>query len=700
MNLFLLLIGVVGLVVGFSTGVPVFTDRRMVKIQNFKRVQRSPNDHYEIHVDVPVEDEIVSLELKRNADINPNMKIEFENRELAKGHLKGVFPYQDINSGAAVMVSEKIIDGRVKRSIEGKFEHRGMEILISPTINNEDGEHFIDTPSPSERDASSQPISFKVEERIKDNMKRSVAKPHYHVEAVNIIDYTIWDFFLQITSGNDENEAVSKIRYQFFHIMNGVDLAYRRINDPRYMISVFVKKMMIIRQKENCPFTDGPSPLRVRSNSGREAIDARESLKRLTTWMRDPTNTGGEDWMDWDHTFLWTKKDLYSSSSYTTVGVSYVARVCTETGTSVNEYIGMSSWKIAAHELAHNLGSYHDGMETSAACSPNDKNIMSPSFGSLHVASIRNSFAFSQCSIDAIYESINGNDKDGFPRTCIMNKVCGNDAFNQDEITQDNQAPGAIYSLEEQCVLIFGNGAAPDDRCTNERDNVCQRLVCKVGMYCRAQDPGAEDGSPCGEDKVCIKGNCVHSSQLSFRRMKNHNSDCTSGVTLQRTVPPGCTNTALNIRTYIDRSYRLVTSCEEYVTHYPEECFSGVEDDCCKKCSEMGLTRANTQIANSNSACDPNPCKNSGVCRQYGSSAYVCECPAGSGGKDCDRGESEGGPPIVQTVPTPPCIDENIRVTVYGDNSNVVGCSDGASQYGANFCRQVGQYCCLSCKDV
>ena len=55
-----------------------------------------------------------------------------------------------------------------------------------------------------------------------------------------------------------------------------------------------------------------------------------------------------------------------------------------------------------AHELAHNLGSYHDGDKNNnqaSLCKSNDNFIMSPSSGS-NANNLQNYFKFSNCSIE------------------------------------------------------------------------------------------------------------------------------------------------------------------------------------------------------------------------------------------------------------------------------------------------------------
>ena len=39
-----------------------------------------------------------------------------------------------------------------------------------------------------------------------------------------------------------------------------------------------------------------------------------------------------------------------------------------------------------------------------------------------------------------------------------------------------------------------------------------------------------------------------------------------------------------------------------------------------------------------NSPCEPNPCKNGGICKNAGIGEYTCECKNGYTGRDCQQG--------------------------------------------------------------
>jgi len=477
------------------------------------------------------------------------------------------------------------------------------------------------------------------------------------------------------------------------------------------MMSLYVKKIMIVRNQQDCPFTDGPAPLNMADHNGRQVINAGESLTQISLWMDNTANTGGADWMDWDHTFVWTKKDIYGAS-HSTIGFAPVGGICSRRGISINEDLGMDSWKTAAHELGHNLGSPHDGSGSNTACSASAQNVMTPTLSFYSIEQIKNAFVLSACSIESIYQTAIGNGQNGFPRVCMMNKVCGHDAFGQNEVTADEQLAGERYSLSEQCQLRFGNGAIFNDPGCAAPLSVCHRLVCRVGNLCMYEEPGAEDGSPC-PNGVCLKGKCVDSSQLALYKKESHNADCTSGTTLSRSVPANCNNQNINIPVNYGTHTRTFTSCPEIIGELPHLCFGSLTSACCRFCHEKALVSGNNNVESTVSICAQNPCQNGGVCRQYGDDDYVCECPTGFTGKNCNGDESAVTAAPTTAAPTTTTttaatttasnlVDTNYVFNIRQNGQIVaqVNCSQGAGTYGASFCNSLRQYCQYSCRNL
>lgn len=86
-------------------------------------------------------------------------------------------------------------------------------------------------------------------------------------------------------------------------------------------------------------------------------------------------------------THLFTGKELNSN----TIGIAFVAELCTTYGVGVTQNVGSSTALVAAHEVGHNFGAPHDNQSGSACSSTTGNYLMSPS--------INGSDQFSSCSI-------------------------------------------------------------------------------------------------------------------------------------------------------------------------------------------------------------------------------------------------------------------------------------------------------------
>ncbi|KAH8295114.1 hypothetical protein KR018_007268, partial [Drosophila ironensis] len=181
------------------------------------------------------------------------------------------------------------------------------------------------------------------------------------------------------------------------------------------------------------------------------------------------------------------------------LGLAELGTVCHPRSCSIVQDTGLPAAFTMAHELGHILSMPHDD---DAQCHPyttrhsNNKrlHIMSSVMGiNMHP------WSWSKCSQHFVSEFLEKSDKsclDNTPSTYIPN--------------QTRHLPGEIYSLDNQCQLIFGNSSR---HCPT--DDECQRLWCnRVGLHhadqCRSSNLPWADGTPCGySEHWCLKGRCV-----------------------------------------------------------------------------------------------------------------------------------------------------------------------------------------------
>jgi len=97
-------------------------------------------------------------------------------------------------------------------------------------------------------------------------------------------------------------------------------------------------------------------------------------------------------------------KDIWGSkseSSSSVVGLAYVSSVCSSSKYLITEDIGGFAYApVASHEIAHNLGAYHDGVSNPVGYSEcNSSNIMAPASSVLQQYN-EHVNRFSKCSIN------------------------------------------------------------------------------------------------------------------------------------------------------------------------------------------------------------------------------------------------------------------------------------------------------------
>lgn len=181
-----------------------------------------------------------------------------------------------------------------------------------------------------------------------------------------------------------------------------------------------------------------------------------------------------------------------------TAGVAYVRGACLsapyfrklaynfgigEASTSFNGVI------IAAHEVGHLLGAYHDGEAEARTCASNSGYIMSYSREDAYKFS-----RFSPCSIQSFQNFLNMDRS-----ACLRQRV-------STEIMQfPTSFPGTYMSINEQCRRF--TGGPPCEIGPKQ----CEHLCCDdaKGQWRYTRSEPAVDGTTCGKGNVCLNGQCI-----------------------------------------------------------------------------------------------------------------------------------------------------------------------------------------------
>ncbi|KAL3892142.1 hypothetical protein ACJMK2_004379, partial [Sinanodonta woodiana] len=313
----------------------------------------------------------------------------------------------------------------------------------------------------------------------------------YHVKVAVLIDSGVWDFYASNVQSTDE--VVRKnIREAYSHIINGVNLRYKSIDDPSISITIILQHFTIFQQKDLFPHKSS----KVVIKNGTKYIDAYQYTKDFKRWIK----TVGKTMVPvFDHAMLFTVYDLYKDSIDNNVinGLSPVACVCDEVNKiSLIQSRHYSRTVIAAaHELGHNLGAEHDGTTDAAKeCPPDERFIMYYSLPTINETSplYRNTWLFSTCSVESFKETL-------ISKECVKDQ---GSVYDTDEWTMFmRKEPGDVFTPNMQCYLIYGphyvHFGAMDEM-------ICRRLKCKnlktrkmwqVYVY-------APRGTQCGNNKV------------------------------------------------------------------------------------------------------------------------------------------------------------------------------------------------------
>ncbi|VDM50169.1 unnamed protein product, partial [Toxocara canis] len=211
-----------------------------------------------------------------------------------------------------------------------------------------------------------------------------------------------------------------------------------------------------------------------------------------------------------------TRFDLLSpKGDSSTQGMAYVGAMCRGSqSASVVEDIGaMATAMIAAHELAHSLGAFHDGSGESSHCDSTLNYIMAPMVsGSDDNEKFRNSFKLSKCSLKQIETflviwAIHRNDTS----LCMRRHRGREKRLRRTSNSAGRRKPGEIFLQQHQCKIAFG----PDYGVCKHREYLrkkdpCRRLWCKNRNTKRFASCETKnylpllDGTMCGPHKASV----------------------------------------------------------------------------------------------------------------------------------------------------------------------------------------------------
>ncbi|XP_008121172.1 A disintegrin and metalloproteinase with thrombospondin motifs 4 [Anolis carolinensis] len=373
-------------------------------------------------------------------------------------------------------------------SLLGVLQYQGAEYHVQPSnMAGETGAHVVrrkvlektDGPicgvgSPTQDDTP----TLKAEERPR-RAKRFASIPHF-VETLVVADEEMVRFH------------GAGLKPYLLTIMAAAAKFFRHPS-LRNPVSLVVTKMVVIGEAG-----DG---LQVSSN-------AAETLRNFCAWQKGLNKASDKDPEHFDTAILFTRRDLCGRSSCGTLGMADVGTVCDPARScSIVEDDGLQSAFTAAHEMGHVFNMLHDDDKHCRELNQQSKSrhmmasVMTP---------VDPNEMWSPCSGRFITDFL-----DNGHGSCLLDKP-------HEPLSLPAVFPGSSYDVDQQCQLSFG----PDSRHCPNMQLPCASLWCTGrinGQFmCQTKYFPWADGTPCGEGKSCMSGQCISKVELKAYNIPTH----------------------------------------------------------------------------------------------------------------------------------------------------------------------------------
>uniref|UniRef100_A0A668AZS1 ADAM metallopeptidase with thrombospondin type 1 motif 18 n=1 Tax=Myripristis murdjan TaxID=586833 RepID=A0A668AZS1_9TELE len=218
---------------------------------------------------------------------------------------------------------------------------------------------------------------------------------------------------------------------------------------------------------------------------------ADQSLNSFCQWQSGLVGKGGKRH---DHAVLLTGLDICSwkNEPCDTLGFAPISGMCSKyRSCTINEDTGLGLAFTIAHESGHNFGMIHDGEGN--PCRKTEGNIMSPT-----LAGNNGVFSWSTCSRQYLSRFLGT-----AQASCLVDEPKQLGQYKYPE-----QLPGQLYDADTQCKWQFGSKAK---LCNLDFvKDICKSLWChRTGHRCETKFMPAAEGTSCGPDMWCRRGQCV-----------------------------------------------------------------------------------------------------------------------------------------------------------------------------------------------
>lgn len=397
--------------------------------------------------------------------------------------------YQDLETGSVVRVSGSIVEGIISPTLTLTANADGQHEAVRQDIQDNHVKDYLEVPFEEtvRQDIQDNHVKDYLEVPLEDRRHFESSATTRAVTTATVEMYIIVDSTLAAELGTDQ-----KVKDYLGVFWNAVNQRFATVSDPK--INLVLAGALIVREAADEPY--------ITANTASSVyVEGYGALDAVSVWLRQQN-----DLPAYDMAYLMTGKNMYSGQSGSTglAGLAWTKAACLQSSTKVyksgmgednNYYRGVMT---AAHEVAHNLGSPHDGDEGAEACSWDLGYIMS------YKTVDAKKLLFSSCSQATMktYISTSG-------ASCLQSTSTGS------QIPLSSKLPGQILSLDKQCQLATEKSNAYAATSVSE-DSLCYQLVCQYQQqegsylytYTRWTGRPAAEGSPCKSGGACKDGSC------------------------------------------------------------------------------------------------------------------------------------------------------------------------------------------------
>uniref|UniRef100_A0A914ZHP6 Peptidase M12B domain-containing protein n=1 Tax=Panagrolaimus superbus TaxID=310955 RepID=A0A914ZHP6_9BILA len=235
-----------------------------------------------------------------------------------------------------------------------------------------------------------------------------------------------------------------------------------------------------------------PPPLETSIHKNGQAQTLLDSFCRYQARINPGTDLS--DPGHWDHGVLLTGYDIYHTTT-SVAGVAPVARMCDELfACSLVEGLHLGRSFVLAHEMGHNMGMLHDGVQNQCGRSCC---LMSAVNGA-------GKTSWSTCSVREFNAFLLQLDESG-RGNCLRDPAF---SINAHDHMSDGRLPGQRFTADQQCSYFWGRDYQVEIPVGRNMDDICRILWCgNSGSTISTAHPALE-GSFCGSQKWCQEGRC------------------------------------------------------------------------------------------------------------------------------------------------------------------------------------------------